>query len=71
MTDNVGDMDMHQLRRLIEQVVDERMRARLTSYRQESDRPVAELLAAMRENIWLPPLGAKSSLEMLREDRDA
>ncbi|HOA23469.1 MAG TPA: hypothetical protein PK801_15460 [Aggregatilineales bacterium] len=71
MTEKVGDMDMHQLRRLIEQVVDERMRARLASYRQKSDRPIADLLAAMRENIWVPPPGTKSSLEMLREDRDA
>jgi hypothetical protein len=71
MTDKLGDMDRQELRRIIEEVVDERIRTRLSSYKQQSGRSVADLIAAMRQNIWTPPPGAKTSLELLREDRDA
>jgi hypothetical protein len=39
-------------------------------YQQKGDQPVREILKAMREEVWTPPPGAKSSLELLREDRD-
>lgn len=71
MTEKLGDMDMQELRRIIEEVVDERLHAKPTSYRQRSDQPVDELISSMLQNIWVPPAGAKSSLELLREDRDA
>jgi hypothetical protein len=39
-------------------------------YLRQSDRPVGDVLKEMRKNVWTPPPGAKSSLELLREARD-
>jgi hypothetical protein len=39
--------------------------------RPKDPRSVEEILASIDRHRWTPPPGAKSSLEMLREDRDA
>lgn len=68
--ERVGDMTLDELNQLIEQVVDRRLR--LQPMRRPKDpRPVEEILASIDRNRWTPPPGAKPSLEMLREDRDA
>jgi hypothetical protein len=43
---------------------------RAYAYQQQGSRPVEEVLESMRANLWTLPAGAKSSLELLREDRD-
>ena len=69
-TGRVADLTMQELKTLIRQVLDEQISNRTPLRRQQSDRPVAEVLEEMRKNIWTPPPSAKSSLELLREDRD-
>ena len=64
---HVGEMTLDELNQLIEQVVDRRL-GFVTSTDQ---RTMAEVNESIRRNRWTPPQGAKSSLELLREDRDA
>lgn len=70
-TEHISDMSMGELRAFVESIIQEHMGPpRSLSYRQQGKRPIEEVLASMRANLWTPPAGAKSSLEMLREDRD-
>jgi hypothetical protein len=66
-TGQVSDMTLDDLRSLIRSIVEEYVES---TEPQGSRPPVEEVLRSMRENLWTPPPGAKSSLEMLREDRD-
>ena len=68
--DRVGDMTMHELRLMVESVVDQRIRAKTRPYRQSSDRPLEEVIAEMQELLIESPPGSPSVVEMLREDRD-
>jgi hypothetical protein len=64
-------MTVQQLREFIEAVVEQRTQSpKPLPYRQQGQRPMKEVVRSMRENLWTPPPGAKSSLELLREDRD-
>lgn len=65
---HIGDMSLDDLNRLIEQVVDRRLH---TIFHTEDTRTIDEINESIRRNRWTPPPGAKSSLELLREDRDA
>lgn len=67
--ERVGDMNRHQLRALVEEIVGERLRWR-SHYRQHTDRPLAEVLEEMQQLIIVPPPGSPSVVELLREDRD-
>lgn len=68
--ERVGDMTLDELTQIIEQVVDRRLR--LQPMRRPKDpRSVEEILASIDRHMWTPPPGAKSSLEMIRESRDA
>ena len=68
---SVSDMSIGDLRAFVESIIEEHMGpSHALSYRQQGDRPVEEVLQSMRANLWTPPPGSKSSLEMLREDRD-
>jgi hypothetical protein len=69
-SERVGDMTLDELNQLIDRAVDRRLR--LQPMRRPKDpRSVEEILASIDRHRWTPPPGAKSSLEMLREDRDA
>ncbi len=68
-SERIREMTDEEFKQWVFELVDERLRDKYP-YVQHSDRPVAEILKSMRENIWTPPPGAKSSLELLREDRD-
>jgi hypothetical protein len=69
--ERISDMSMDDLRAFVESIIEEHMRLpRPLSYRQQGNRPVREVLESIHANLWTPPAGAKSSLEMLREDRD-
>jgi predicted RNase H-like HicB family nuclease len=39
--------------------------------KQDSSRSLSEIFASIDQLIWTPPEGAKSGLEMIREDRDS
>jgi hypothetical protein len=65
--ERVADMTIKELKALIDSAIEEKLRVWPG---QRRDRSVAEVLESMRKNIWTPPPGTKSTLEMLREDRD-
>ncbi|MCB9453295.1 MAG: hypothetical protein H6672_17835 [Anaerolineaceae bacterium] len=60
----VADMTLDELNALI----DERLRQIL---KPQDNRSIEEVLDSIDRNMWTPPPGTKSSLELLREDRDA
>jgi hypothetical protein len=64
----ITDMTVEELHSLIEQVVDQRLRE---ISRPQSSRSLREVLDSVDRHRWTPPPGAKSSLELLREDRDS
>ena len=80
----IGKMTIDELRKLIADVVEETMDKQMTrslgSFEIPDEavpgdeapetRSVEEILASIDHNMWTPPPGAKSSLELLREDRD-
>jgi hypothetical protein len=66
-TERVGDMTLEELKTFVEQVVNRR----LSKTRQlGGTRSVQDINDSIRRHRWTPPPGAKSSLELLREDRD-
>jgi len=84
MATSIGDMTADELKRLIEDTVssavDERLERLLGRFEiseealfadDEPDlRTWEEVRRDIERNRWTPPPGAKSSLELLREDRD-
>jgi hypothetical protein len=65
----VSDMNMDDLRAFVEAIVEQHL-SKIESFRQEGSRPVTEILASMKANLWTPPANGQSALQMLREDRD-
>jgi hypothetical protein len=68
--ERVADMTVRELKTLIELVVDQRMRMRTRPYRQQSNRPLSEILDEMRQIRIERGPGDPSVVEMIREDRD-
>lgn len=66
--ERVGDMTLEALNRLVEAAVDRRLQAIARPVDKRSMREINESIR--RNRISLPPT-AKSSLTLLREDRDA
>jgi len=66
VTEQESDMIIQPLRDLIEAASPPKP----LPYRQQGQRSMKEVVKSIEENRWTPPPGAKSSLEMLREDRD-
>lgn len=63
----IVDMTVDDIKSLIAEVVDERLR----NWQQSRDtRSVDEILAAMDRLRWTPPSGSPGTTELLREDRD-
>lgn len=72
----IGNMTVEELKRLIEDALDERL-TRLLGRFEEGDlsqesAPLGwtELRRQVERHRWTPPPGARSALELLREDRD-
>jgi hypothetical protein len=63
----ITDMTLDDLQQLIEQTVDRR----LGLVQSADKRTMQKINESISRNRWTPPPGAKSSLELLREDRDA
>jgi hypothetical protein len=68
--EHLGDMTRHELRVLVEQMLDERLGIKTRPYKQLSDRPIAEVLESLREHVIVSKPSDQSIAEMLREDRD-
>lgn len=64
----LADMTVDDLKALIAEVVDERLRD--WQQRPRDTRSVEEILAAMDHLRWSPPPGSPTTTELLREDRD-
>ncbi len=62
--DRVANMTVDELKALI----DQRIQAAL---KPQDTRSVQVILESIDRNMWTPPPGAKSTLELLREDRDS
>jgi hypothetical protein len=73
----VQSMTLDDLKKFIEQTVDERLSRLLGTFeipeepQEGDDLTWDEVRAAVEQHRWTPPLGAKSSLDLLREDRDS
>lgn len=65
--ETVAEMTLSELNQLINKIVDRR----LELVKKADTRTMDEVNESIRRNRWTPPPGAKSSLELLREDRDA
>ena len=63
----VKDMTVDELKVMIATVVDERLR---NKEKRGEKRSLQEIFDSIDRHMWTPPPGAKSSLELLREDRD-
>lgn len=68
--ERMADMSMQELRGFVEAIVEQRAKSiHPLPYQQRGRRSMKEVLQSMRQSLWTPPPGAKSSLELLREDR--
>ena len=69
----IADMTLDDLKKLVEETLDERLTHLLGAFELPDDADEAELppwdeiRAAVEQRRWTPPPGAKSSLELLRE----
>lgn len=77
----IANMTLEELKQLIDEAVDRRLKQLLGEFEIDEDeffpdeepdtRSLEEVYASIDRNMWTPPPGAKSSLELLREDRDS
>jgi hypothetical protein len=67
-TQRVADMTLAELNKVIDEAIDRRLQGLL---KPQDSRSNAEILASLRKRRFTPPEGTKSTLELLREDRDA
>ncbi len=68
--ERIGDMTVQELKGLIRQEIDERLRIHELLERPRDTRSVQEILESIDRHRWTPPPGSKSTGELLREDRD-
>ena len=64
----ITDMTLDELNQLIDSAIDRRLQALL---KPDASQSHSELLEELDQLRFTPPEGTKSSLELLREDRDA
>jgi hypothetical protein len=75
----IGKMTRDELQRIIDQTVERKIvellgeeAVMMTLEDEEADtRSLDEVFKSIDRNMWTPPPGAKSSLELLREDRES
>lgn len=73
----VADMTLEELKRFVDEALDERLTRLLGTFEvadpsdESNDLTWDEIRASVERYRWTPPPGAKSSLELLREDRDS
>lgn len=75
--ETIAGMTLADLKRFVEETIDERLTRLLGTFEivdEFEDRDSLswdEIRAAVEHYRWTPPPGAKTSLELLREDRDS
>ncbi len=73
----IANMTLDELKKFVQETIDERLTQMLSTFEipDESDEDNNLTWDQIRESVeqhrWTPPPGAKSSLELLREDRDS
>lgn len=73
----IANMTLEDLKKFVEETLDERLTRLLGTFEipDESDEDDGltwdEIRALVERHRWTPPPGAKSSLELLREDRES
>ncbi|MEO8397046.1 MAG: hypothetical protein ABI700_28890 [Chloroflexota bacterium] len=71
----IASMTPEDLKKFVEDRIDERLSRFLGTFELSEDHNDAlswdEVRASVEQHRWTPPSGAKSSLELLREDRDS
>ena len=71
----IANMTFEDLKKFVEDTIDERLTHALGTFElpEPTDEELTwdEIRSAVQRHRWTPPPGAKSSLEMLREDRDS
>jgi hypothetical protein len=73
----IANMTLEDLKKFVEETLDERLTRLLGAFEipDESDEDNGltwdEIRASVERHRWTPPPGAKSSLELLREDRES
>jgi hypothetical protein len=65
--ERVADMNVDELKTLINEALDRRLQEIL---KPRDTRSVEEILASIDRHMYTPPPGTPSTLELLREDRD-
>jgi hypothetical protein len=61
-------MTVDELKGLVNEIVDQKLHQQ--KQRSKDPRSLQKLFDEIDQHIWTPPPGAKSTLELLREDRD-
>jgi len=64
-TERVADMTIDDLKTFVTRIVNEKLHPS-----PKDPRSLQEVLESIDRLIWTPPPGAKTTLELLREDRD-
>lgn len=73
----IANMTLEDLKKFVEETLDERLTRLLGTFEipDEPDEDDSltwdEIRASVEQHRWTPPPGAKSSLELLREDRES
>lgn len=63
----IRDMTVEDLQTMIDEAIERKLQALMGA---PDPRTLEEIFESIDRNMWTPPPGAKSSLELLREDRD-
>lgn len=76
MTDTIANMTHSELEHLINTLIEQRLKHLLGEFEIDDNealdtRSLEEVYASIDAHMWTPPSGAKSSLELLREDRES
>jgi hypothetical protein len=70
-TERIVDMTVEELKGLIAQIVDERIRQGEQPQITVKKRSLHEIMDSVDRHRWTPPPGSPSVVEMIREDRDS
>lgn len=76
MAATIGKMTHEELKRFVDDAIDERLTKLLGKFEieeepdEDNDLTWDQIREAVERERWTPPPGAKSSQELLREDRD-
>ena len=72
----IADMTLGELKQIVEGMIDERLSQLLGTFEileepdEENGLTWDDIRTSVERNRWTPPPGSKSSLDLLREDRD-